>query len=648
MIDLINLSLQFGGKYLFRNLNLKINSGDRYALVGANGSGKSSLLKIISGQLDSESGSINKQKRISIGYLPQEQIVHKGKSLKEEALSALDNIISLQKKVQEIQDALSKKDIDKGSEDELLNQLGEVQSRLEELDPYSTTSRVEKILTGLGFIESEFDRDTIEFSGGWQMRIALAKLLIAQNDILLLDEPTNHLDLDSLEWLINFIERYKGALIIVSHDKHFVEKTTDKTLEFFLGKLNVYNGKLSSFLNFKIERDEQIINQYENQQKKLKETQRFIERFRYKATKARQVQSRIKQLDKVELVELPDSEKKIDIRFSPPPQSGKINIELKDISKSYGSNHVFDNVNLTITRGDKIAFVGPNGAGKSTLAKIIAKKIDFNSGERIEGHNTFVSYYSQDAADNLDPSLDIIESVSGIDEDKTLGQLRSLLGSFLFSGDDVFKKVGVLSGGEKSRLALCRILLTKTNLVVLDEPTNHLDYNSKKVLQNALINFTGSLVVVSHDVDFLEPIVNKVVEVRNHRIKIYEDGIDYYLMKREELINSEEKYSEVKADTDKTNRKDKKRLEAELRQKKYAATKDLKKKVAVIEERIHSLEKEEGEIEEKLFSPDVYENHQLVLELNEKLANIKQELKEQMNDWENLSNKLNFIEKQFD
>ncbi len=648
MIDLINLSLQFGGKYLFRDLNLKINSGDRYALVGANGSGKSSLLKIISGQLEPESGLINKQKRISIGYLPQEQIVHKGKSLKEEALSALDNMISLQKKVQEIQDALSNRDNDKESENELLNQLGEVQSRLEELDPYSTSSNVEKILTGLGFIESDFERETNEFSGGWQMRIALAKLLIAQKDILLLDEPTNHLDLDSLEWLINFIESYRGALIIVSHDKHFVEKTTDKTLEFFLGKLNVYNGKLSSFLNFKIERDEQLINQYENQQKKLKETQKFIERFRYKATKARQVQSRIKQLEKIELVELPDSEKKIDIRFSPPPQSGKINIELKEISKSYGSNHVFDNVNLTITRGDKIAFVGPNGAGKSTLAKIIARKIEFNSGERIEGYNTFVSYYSQDAADNLDPSLDIIESVSGIDEDKTLGQLRSLLGSFLFSGDDVFKKVGVLSGGEKSRLALCRILLTKTNLAVLDEPTNHLDYNSKKVLQNALVNFTGSLVVVSHDVEFLEPIVNKVVEVRNHRIKLYEGGIDYYLTKREELINYEDNKPDLKSDTDKNNKKDKKRLEAELRQKRYSATKDLKNKIALVEERIHSLEKEESDIEEKLFAPDMYENHKLVLEMNERLSIIKQELKEQMNNWENLSNRLHYIEKQFD
>ena len=648
MIDLINLSLQFGGKYLFKDLNLKINSGDRYALVGANGSGKSSLLKIICGQLEAESGFINKQKRISIGYLPQDQIVHKGKSLKDEALSALDNMISLQKKVGEIQEALSIQDNNKENEDELLIQLGEVQSRLEELDPYSTSSKVEKILTGLGFTESDFERDTNEFSGGWQMRIALAKLLIAQNDILLLDEPTNHLDLDSLEWLISFIESYKGALVIVSHDKHFVEKTTDKTLEFFLGRLNVYNGKLSSFLNYKVERDEQIINQYENQQKKLKETQRFIERFRYKATKARQVQSRIKQLEKVELVELPDSEKKIDIRFSPPPQSGKINIELKEISKNYGSNHVFDNVNLTITRGDKIAFVGPNGAGKSTLAKIIAGKIDFNLGERIEGHNTFISYYSQDAADNLDPSLDIIESVTGIDEDKTLGQLRSLLGCFLFSGDDVFKKVEVLSGGEKSRLALCRILLTKTNFVVLDEPTNHLDYNSKKVLQNALINFAGSLVIVSHDVEFLEPIVNKVVEVRNHHTKLFEGGIDYYLGKREELNSQEVTRNEDKPITDKTNRKDQKRYEAELRQRKYAATKDLKKKVAVIEEKIHTFEKEESEIEEKLFSPEIYNDHTKVFELNEKLANIKQELKQCMNDWEILSNKLHHIEKQFD
>ncbi len=648
MIDLINLSLQFGGKYLFKSLNLKINSGDRYALVGANGSGKSSLLKIISDQLEPESGSINKQKRISIGYLPQEQIIHEGRTLMDEAFSALDNLVNLQKKVDEIHEALSDPKNSTGLEEELLLQLGEVQTKLEELDPHSASSKVEKILVGLGFSETDFNRKTNEFSGGWQMRIALAKLLIAQKDILLLDEPTNHLDLDSLEWLIDFISNYKGAMVIVSHDKHFVEKTTQKTLEFFLGKLNIYNGKLSSFLNYKIERDELLVNQYENQQKKLKETQKFIERFRYKATKARQVQSRIKQLEKVELVELPDSEKKIDIRFSPPPQSGKINIELVNISKSYGDNHVFSNVDLVITRGEKLAFVGPNGAGKSTLSKIIAEKINFDSGEKIVGHNTHISYYSQDAADILNPSLDIIESVSGIDEEKTLGQLRSLLGSFLFTGDDVFKKVAILSGGEKSRLALCRILLTKTNFVVLDEPTNHLDYNSKKVLQNALINFSGSLVVVSHDVEFLEPIASKVVEVRNHKIKLYDGGIDYYLTKREELTKTEVAKQEENPDTDKVNRKDQKRIEAEQRQKKYAATKNLKKKVSLVEEKVHALEKEELELEEKLFSPEIYKDRKLALELNEKLVKIKDELKVQMKSWEKLSTELHYLEMQFD
>jgi ATP-binding cassette, subfamily F, member 3 len=648
MIDLINLSLQFGGKYLFKDLNLKISSGDRYALVGANGSGKSSLLKIISGQLEPESGSVNKQKRISIGYLPQEQIIHEGRKLKDETFSALDNIVDLQNKVVEIREALAIQTNNTEMENELLIQLGEAQSKLEELDPYSASSKVEKILIGLGFSESEFEKKTNEFSGGWQMRIALAKLLVAQNDILLLDEPTNHLDLDSLEWLIEFIKNFKGALVIVSHDKHFVEKTTQKTLEFFLGKLNIYNGKLSSFLNYKIERDELLVNQYENQQKKLKETQKFIERFRYKATKARQVQSRIKQLEKVELIELPDSEKKIDIRFSPPPQSGKINIELIGISKSYGSNHVFSQVEITIKRGDKIAFVGPNGAGKSTLSKIIADKIDFDSGEKVVGHNTLVSYYSQDAADNLDPSLDIIESVSGINEEKTLGQLRSLLGSFLFTGDDVFKKVGVLSGGEKSRLALCRILLTKTNLVVLDEPTNHLDYNSKKVLQSALINFSGSLVIVSHDVEFLEPVANRVVEVRNHKIKIYDGGIDYYLSKREEFLNAENNPSPKSSESASVNRRDQKRFEAEQRQKKYAATKDLKKKVEGAEQKIHSLEKEEMEIEEKLYSPEIYGNNELVLGLNERLTKIKEELKEQMKIWEKFSTELHYVEMQFD
>ena len=309
-------------------------------------------------------------------------------------------------------------------------------------------------MIGLGFEENDFEKLTNEFSGGWQMRIALAKILISQNDILLLDEPTNHLDFDSLEWLISFLKAYSGALLIVSHDKHFVNEVTDKTLEIFLGKFNTFRGDYDAYLKFKAARDEQLENQYQLQQKKIRETERFIERFRYKATKAKQVQSRVKQLEKIQLIELPDSKDDIYIKFPSPPHSGKINIELKSISKSYGKNIVFENLDFTVVRGDKIAFVGPNGAGKTTLAKIISGVINFDRGERVIGHNTIISYYAQDVADNLAPDLDIIETIEGIAENKTVGQLRSLLGSFLFSGDDVFKKVGVLSGGEKSRVAL--------------------------------------------------------------------------------------------------------------------------------------------------------------------------------------------------
>ena len=351
---------------------------------------------------------------------------------------------------------------------------------------YSAEYKIEKILTGLGFAEKDFRRLTDEFSGGWQMRIAMAKLLIAQNDLLLFDEPTNHLDLDSLQWMIGYIQSFKGSMIIVSHDKNFVNLTTNRTWEIFLRKINPYNGKLNDYLKYKEERDQQLINQRDNQQKKIKDTQRFIERFRYKSTKARQVQSRIKQLEKIELVEIPDDEGKVNIRFPKPPPSGVFNVELNGIHKSFGEMKLFDGIDFRVNRGDKIAFVGPNGAGKTTLAKIIAGKIDINKGERINGHNNIISYYSQDVADSLNPEFDLIETLDSVGSDKSIGQLRTLLGAFLFTGDDVFKKVGVLSGGEKSRLALAKILLSPSNFIILDEPTNHLDYSSKKVLQQAL------------------------------------------------------------------------------------------------------------------------------------------------------------------
>ncbi len=454
MIDLINISVQFGGKYLFKDVNYKISSGDKISLVGANGTGKSSLLKIISGKLEPESGQIQKQKRISIGYLPQDHVTHLGKTLLEEASSALSDIIELQKKESELTESLNNPNLTDEEQMDLAHQLGEVHHMLEGLDSYSAESKVEKILIGLGFAEEDFNRLTDEFSGGWQMRIALAKILISQNDILLLDEPTNHLDIDSLEWLIDFLRAYDGGLLIVSHDKNFINQVTNRTLEIFLGKFYTFKGDYDAYVKYKTERDELAVHQFGQQQKKIKETEKFIERFRYKATKSRQVQSRIKQLEKVELIELPEDKSEINIRFSEPPQSGRTPIKLNSIFKAYGDKEVFKGINFEIERGEKFAFVGPNGAGKSTLAKIIAGVIDFNSGERILGHNTIVSYYAQDVADNLDPDLEVIETVDGIDKGKTVGQLRSLLGSFLFSGDDVFKKVGVLSGGEKSRVAL--------------------------------------------------------------------------------------------------------------------------------------------------------------------------------------------------
>lgn len=645
MIDLSNISLQFNGNYLFENINFRINSGDKISLVGANGTGKSSLLKIINGNLQPETGKISRQKNISIGYLPQENITHKDNSLLDEALSALTDIVGLRNKESEITGALSR-DIPDEEKLDLVNQLGEVHHKLEELDSYTAESKVKKILLGLGFYEDDFNRQTNEFSGGWQMRIALAKILISQNDLLLMDEPTNHLDIDSLEWLINFLKNYRGALLIVSHDKHFINEITNKTLEIYLNKFYKYNGNYDAYLKYKEERDALAENQFIQQQRKIKETERFIERFRYKATKAKQVQSRIKQLEKINLIELPENKSDINIKFPEPPASGKINIELNSISKSFGQKKIFEKINFQVNRGDKIAFVGANGTGKTTLAKIIAGEIDFDSGKRIVGHNTVISYYAQDTADNLDLGLDILETVENISKDKTIGQLRSLLGAFLFSGDDVFKKIEVLSGGEKSRVALAKILLTKSNFIILDEPTNHLDMSSKEILLKALQNFSGSLILVSHDIDFLKPLVNKVIEIKKGQIKEYLGGIESYLQKREQALEQEGQVLKSK-EKDASNRKDQKRLEAELRQKKYNATKDISRKIQILEQKIDELETKENELKKLLSDSNIYNDHETAAEKTTEYNDIQIELERCLIEWEDLSKQLHKIERQF-
>lgn len=647
MIDLINISVQFGGKYLFKDFSYKIHSNDRICLVGANGSGKSTLLKIISGEILPESGEIHKQKRVSIGYLPQDNVIHKGKTLIEEANSALTDITLMKEKEASILAQMNSHDLDDEDREELVYQLGDVHNRLEDLDYYSASSRVEKILIGLGFLEEDFEKMTDTFSLGWQMRIALSKILISQNDILLMDEPTNHLDLDSLQWLIIFLNSTKCALMIVSHDKYFVNSVTNRTLEIFLNKITNFKGNYDAYLSFKGERNELLESQYELQQKKIKETEKFIERFRYKATKAKQVQSRIKQLEKIELLELPSAKKEIRIRFPEAPGSGKVNIELKGISKSFDEKIVFENIDFTINRKDKIAFVGPNGAGKTTLSKIIAGLLLPDSGNRIIGHNTMIAHYAQDIADQLNPDLDILETLMGISDQMLLGGLRNLLGSFLFTGDDVFKKVGVLSGGEKSRVALAKILLTRSNLIILDEPTNHLDITSKEILQKALIDFSGSIVLISHDIDFLKPIVNKTVEIKNRKVTLFEGGIEYFLYKKSLNENVANENDNQPDKTSFENKKLQKKQEAELRQKIYSSTKELKEKIKGIEKRIEGLEKCQKELEEILFSPDTYKDINFANEKTLELNKNKIELEKCLMEWEKLSGEIQKIEKKF-
>ncbi len=647
MIDLLNISVQFGGKYLFKDFDCQIHSNDRICLVGANGSGKSTLLKIISGEIIPESGEIHKQKRISIGYLPQDNVVHKGKTLIEEAHSALTDITELKEKESSILEQINSQDLSDEDREELVYQLGDVHNRLEELDYYSSTSRVEKILIGLGFSEEDFNKKTDTFSLGWQMRIALSKILISQNDILLLDEPTNHLDLDSLQWLISFLNSSKCALVIVSHDKYFVNSVTNRTLEIFLNKITNFKGNYDAYLRFKEERNQLLENQFEQQQKKIKETEKFIERFRYKATKAKQVQSRIKQLEKIELFDLPSLKKEIKIRFPDAPSSGKVNIELKEISKSFDDKIIFDNLNFTINRKDKIAFVGPNGAGKTTLSKIIAGLLLPNSGQRIVGHNTMIAYYAQDVADQLNPELDILETLLGISAEMMLGGLRSLLGSFLFTGDDVFKKVGILSGGEKSRVALAKILLTKSNFIILDEPTNHLDVSSKEILQKALVDFSGSIILISHDIDFLKPIVNKTVEIRDKHLTIFEGGIEYYLYKKSLTDNLESDNEKLNSKLSFDNKKLHKKRQAEIRQQIYFATKDLKERIKTLEKRIEYLEKSQKTLEEIILSSDTYTDIKFANEKNLDFVKNKNELEACYKEWEKLSEEIYKIETKF-
>lgn len=646
MIDINNLSIQFAGKYLFEKVNLKILPTDRIALVGSNGTGKSTFLKILTGKQNKEDGKIQFRKGLKIGYLPQELSLLSNNTIFNEVRNSLDTIVKIDEEETELNFKLEDASISNDIHEKLIHQLGNLNSRKEENGYYEMDAKIEKILMGLGFSPKSFGQKISELSGGWQMRIELAKILTSGNDIILLDEPTNHLDIDSLQWLVKFLRSFKGAIILVSHDRYFVNNICNKTLEIFNNNVTFYKGNYNDYLDFKTERAIRLKSEYNDQQKKIKQTEKFIERFRYKNTKAKQVQSRVKQLEKIETIQLTDDESKIHFKFFDSQSSGVIPITVTDLSKSYDSNLVFNNLNLQIERGEKIALIGPNGAGKTTFSKIISKRLEPTSGTVEFGYNTIISFYAQDVVDNLNMENDIITELSTSDPDNTIGQLRSILGAFLFQGDDVFKKIEVLSGGEKSRVALAKVLLTKANTIILDEPTNHLDFDSKRIVQKALMEFKGTLIIVSHDIDFLRPIATKVIEVRNQTIKEFYGGIDYYLSKR-----NEESYNTVKINKNDTppkinNRKEEKRIQAEKRQKSHISTKKLKKTILDLEIIIEKLESTKINLEEDLGKEEVYSNNVLARQNKIEYEKTKHELEKAYSDWTNASDNLENIKDQ--
>ena len=529
MIALQKIRLQYGERHLYKDISATIGTSDRIGLVGSNGAGKSTLLKVLCGLEEVDGGKVDKANYATFGYLPQDGIEMHGRTLFKETELAFADVLGLKAKVEEAEDRLDKMDTSSEEFYETLELIGAWEHRLEDLDAGKLPSRIESVLLGLGFSSSDMNRKTEEFSGGWQMRIALAKLLLANPSLLLLDEPTNHLDVTSQKWLEDFLLRYEGSLLMISHDRGFLDIICNRTFELSMGSLHVYSGNYSVFETQSAERKELQMKAYKSQQKEIQQAEQFINRFRAKASKAKQAQSRIKALDKIERIQIEKEEDGVSFSFAPPPRSGQTVINLVDISKSYGDLPVIRDANLRIERGDRIVVVGVNGAGKTTIAKVIAGVEPFQSGEREIGQSTHISYFGQHQADELDKSLTVLATLEESAEGKNTTNIRSILGTFLFRGDDVFKKVSVLSGGERNRLALAKMLARSANFLILDEPTNHLDMRSQDALQNALKEYTGAYLIVSHNRAFVDPLATKVLEIRKDGLSLFPGNVSDYL-----------------------------------------------------------------------------------------------------------------------
>jgi len=629
MLNIHNLSVSFGGEYLFEEISFRLNAGNRVGLVGKNGAGKSTLLKLLSKDMPLDTGTIAVEKDIKIGFLRQDIDFVQGRSVLEEAYQAFEEIKKLEAKIDEINHQLAERtDYESEAYNQLIIDLSDVSHHYEILGGYNYQGETEKILQGLGFDRDDFDKKTETFSGGWRMRIELAKLLLQNNDVLLLDEPTNHLDIESIIWFEQFLNNYTGAVVIVSHDKMFLDNVTNRTIEISLGRIYDYNKPYSQYLVLRNEIKQQQLSAQKNQEKEIQQAERLIEKFRAKSTKASMAQSLIKKLDKIERIEVDEDDNSVmNLRFPISVVPGKVVVEIEDLSKSYGSKDVLNSINLLIERNSKTAFVGQNGQGKSTLAKIIVGELE-HEGHLKLGHNVQIGYFAQNQAEYLDGNKTVLDTMIDAANESNRSKVRDILGSFLFRGEEVEKYVKVLSGGERNRLALAKMLLQPFNVLVMDEPTNHLDIKSKNVLKQACKNFEGTLILVSHDRDFLQGLTNKVYEFKNKKIREYLGDVDFYLEQRKAedfraIEKKQEQREEKKVEKKNTSFQDQKKI------------KSLNNKLSTVESKISSLEKEIKAIDHDLLmdydgtiaKPNFFDGYQAK----------KNKLEQLMENWERLS-----------